>query len=55
MEVSAYIMRVGKNGEAYQGYLGEADVSLLELGYVYPLGGGLAVVCVEDAWFRGKH
>ena len=54
LEVSAYIMRVGKNGEAYQGYLGEAHVSLLEQGYIYPLGGGLAIVCVEDAVVQGE-
>lgn len=54
LEASAYIMRVGKTGGAYQGYLGEADVSLLEQGYIYPLGGGLAVVCVEDAVVQGE-
>ncbi len=54
LEVSAYIMRVGKTGEVYQGYLGEADVSLLEPGYIYLLGGGLAVVCVEDAVVQGE-
>ena len=54
LEVSAYIMRVGKTGEAYQGYLGEADVTLLEQGHIYPLGGGLAIVCVEDAVVQGE-
>lgn len=54
LEVSAYIMRVGKNGEVYQGYLSEAGVSLLEQGYIYPLGGGLAIVCVEDAVVQGE-
>lgn len=47
-------MRVGKNGEAYRGYLGEAHVSLLGQGYIYPLGGGLAIVCVEDAVVQGE-
>lgn len=47
-------MRVGKTGEVYQGYLSEADVSLLEQGYIYPLSGGLAVVCVEDAVAQGE-
>ncbi len=54
LKVSAYIMRVGKTGEVYQGYLGETDVSLLELGHIYPLGGGLAVACVEDAVIQGE-
>ncbi len=54
LEVSAYIMRVGKTGEAYQGYLGEADVTLLEQGHIYPLGSGLAIVCVEDAVVQGE-
>ncbi len=54
LEVSAYIMRVGKTGEAYQGYLGEADVTSLGQGHKYPLGGGLAIVCVEDAVVQGE-
>lgn len=54
LKVSAYIMRVGKTGEVYQGYLGEADVSLLEQGCMYPLGGGLIVSCVEDAVVQGE-
>ena len=54
LKVSAYIMRVGKTGEVYQGYLGETDVSLLELGHIYPLGGGLAIACVEDAAIQGE-
>ncbi len=54
LEVSAYIMRVGKTGEAYRGYLGEADVTSLGQGHKYPLGGGLAIVCVEDAVVQGE-
>ena len=54
LEVSAYIMRVGKTGEVYQGYLSEVGVSLLEQGYIYPLSGGLAIVCVEDAVVQGE-
>lgn len=54
MKVSAYIMRVGKAGGVYRGYLAEVDGSLLEMGYIYPLGGGFAVVCVEDAVIQGE-
>ena len=43
-----------KNREAYRGYLGEADVTSLGQGHKYPLGGGLAVVCVEDAVVQGE-
>lgn len=54
MEVSVYIMRADKDGIVYQGYQAQVEARVLEGNYIYPLGRGVGIVCVEDAVVMGE-